>query len=197
MNAAALLGVTLNPSGADVGVFSANASAVHFCLYDESGEREVTRTLLTASGAGMHSGLVSGVRAGARYGFRVDGPFDPAQGHRFDVSKLLADPYAAAIDRPYRLHPSLFEKGADSGPFVPKCIVVAPRQGEAGRQRIPWDRTVLYELNLRGFTKLRDDIPEAVRGRFAALAEAPIIAHLKSLGAVSYTHLTLPTNREV
>jgi glycogen operon protein len=185
MNAAAPLGVTLNPSGADVVVFSAHATEVQFCLYDEDGEREVSRTLLPHNDAGLHSGFVAGVRAGACYGIRADGPFAPREGHRFDASKLLADPYAAALDRPYRLHPSQFERGTDSGPFVPKCVALAPAKSEPGRQRIPWDQTILYELNLRGFTKLRRDIPEAVRGRFAALAEPPVIAHLKTLGVTS------------
>jgi glycogen debranching enzyme GlgX/4-alpha-glucanotransferase len=185
MNVGPQLGVLLTPSGANVSLFSANATAVHFCLYDERGEREVSRTALTRDGSGVHSGVVAGVRAGARYGFRVDGPFDPARGDRFDASKLLADPYAAALDGPFRLHPSQFERGADSGPFVPKCVVLAPGNGEVGRQRIPWDRTILYELNVKGFTKLREDIPEAARGRFSGLAQAPVIAHLVSLGVTS------------
>jgi glycogen debranching enzyme GlgX/4-alpha-glucanotransferase len=179
------LGVSLTPAGADVGLYSLHATAVHFCLYDEAGEREISRTPLTPEGAGAHRAFVPGIAAGARYGFRVSGPFDPARGHRFDVSKLLADPYAALLDRPYRLHESMFAHGVDSGPFVPKCIALAPPAGEPGRQRVEWGQTVVYELNLRGFTKLRADIPEAARGRFAGLAQPAMIAHLKSLGVTS------------
>jgi glycogen operon protein len=179
------LGIVLTPSGADVALYSWNAVAGYLCLYDAAGELETGRVRLTRGDDGVHRGHVPEMRAGARYGFRVDGPFEPAQGHRFDISKLLADPYAAAIDRPYRLHPSLFAHGADSGPFTPKCIVSGAPDGEPGRQRIEWDRTILYELNLRGFTRLRRDIPESARGRFAGLAQPAMIAHLTALGVTS------------
>ena len=75
---------------------------------------------------GVLRGLAPGFGAGARYGFRVDGPYNPAQGARFDASKLLADPYAWRFDRPFRLHPSMFAFGDDSGPFAPKAIAGAP-----------------------------------------------------------------------
>jgi glycogen debranching enzyme GlgX/4-alpha-glucanotransferase len=179
------LGIVPTPSGADFAVSSANSSAVYLCLYDAAGELETDRVRLTRGDDGVHRGQVAGLRAGARYGLRVDGPFEPSRGHRFDVSKLLADPYAAAIDRPYRLHLSMFAHGADSGPFAPKCIVSTPPEGEPGRLRIEWDRTILYELNVRGFTRLRRDIPESARGRFAALAQPAVIAHLTALGVTS------------
>jgi glycogen operon protein len=182
----ASLGIVLGPSGADVALYSAHASSAYLCLYDQAGERETDRVRLTPDGDGVHRGQVAGLRAGTRYGFRVDGPFQPSQGHRFDISKLLADPYAAVIDRPYRLHPSMFAHGADSGPFAPKCIASPPAAaGEAGRQRIEWDRTILYELNVRGFTRSRRDIPESTRGRFAGLAQPAVIAHLAALGVTS------------
>jgi glycogen operon protein len=179
------LGITPTPSGAGVAVYSAHANAAYLCLYDAAGERETDRVRLTRGDDGVHRGEVAGLRAGGRYGFRVDGPFEPSQGHRFDISKLLADPYAAALDRPYRLHPSMFAHGADSGPFAPKCIVSTPPAGEPGRQRVEWDRTILYELNVRGFTRLRNDIPESARGRFAGLAQPAVIAHLTDLGVTS------------
>ncbi len=178
-------GVHLTPDGADVAVFSAHASAVFFCLYDADGEREVERVKLEPGADGLHRAKVAGVRAGARYGLRADGLFDPLQGHRFDVAKLLADPYAVAFDRPFRLHPSMSAFGADSGAFTPKAIALAPKAGEPGRQRIAWDRTVIYEANLRGLTKLRGDIPEAARGRFAGLAHPAVIEHLAGLGVTT------------
>jgi len=179
------LGVHLGPTGAEVGVFSAHADAAYICLYDAAGEHEISRTKLTPDGAGAHRGFIEGMGEGARYGFRVEGPFDPGKGHRFDSSKLLADPYAAAFDRPFTLHPSIFERGVDSGPVAPKAIAMARPTEEPGRARIPWDQTIIYELNLRGFTRLRADIPEAERGRFAGLAEPVMIAHLKALGVTS------------
>ena len=119
-----------------------------------------------------------GFGAGARYGFRVDGPFDPARGARFDASKLLADPYAWAFDRPFRLHPSMFAFGDDSGAVAPKAIAGAPPAGEPGRKRIAADALVIYELNLRGFSRLNPAIPEGARGTFAGLAHPASIAHL-------------------
>jgi glycogen debranching enzyme GlgX/4-alpha-glucanotransferase len=183
--ASAPLGVVLTEEGADVAVYSAHAEAIHFCLYDEAGEREIGRTRLLADGSGVHRASIEGVRPGARYGLRADGPFDPARGHRFDLSKLLADPYAVAFDRPFELHPSMFERGADSGPHAPKSLALAPASGEPGHQRIPWDRTIIYEANLRGLTKLRGDIPEAARGRFSGLAQPSVVAHLQGLGVTT------------
>jgi glycogen operon protein len=177
--------VILDAAGADVSLYSPHASAAFVCLYDEAGEREIGRVGLTRRDDGVHRARIDGLRAGARYGFRVDGPFDPARGHRFDAAKLLADPYAGALDRPYALHPSMFARGLDSGPFAPKCIALHPAAGEPGRARVSWDRTILYELNARGFTKLRRDIPESARGCFAGLAQAPVIAHFKALGVTS------------
>ncbi len=184
-DAGAPFGVVLTPRGAEVAVYSAHASALHFCLYDATGTRETQRVALHADGSGVHRASIDGVGAGARYGLRADGPFDPLRGARFDMSKLLADPYAVAFDRPFRLHPSMFAFGVDSGPFAPKAIALSPLPGEPGRQRIPWERTIVYEANLRGLTKLRGDVPEAARGCFAGLAHPSVIAHLSALGVTT------------
>jgi glycogen operon protein len=184
-DAAAPLGVVLTPRGAEVAVYSAHASALYFCLYDEAGERETARVRLSADADGVHSASIDGIRAGARYGLRADGPFDPLRGARFDMSKLLADPYAVAFDRPFRLHPSMFAFGVDSGPFAPKAIALSLEPGEPGRLRIPWERTIVYEANLRGLTNLRGDVPEAARGCFAGLAHPSVIARLGALGVTS------------
>jgi glycogen operon protein len=185
--APAPLGVVLTPRGGYVAVYSAHASAVYFCLYDEDGERETARVRLHADANGVHSASIDNLGPGARYGLRADGPFDPLRGNRFDVSKLLADPYAAAFDRPFRLHESMFAFGVDSGPHAPKAIAqpIALAPAAPGRQRIPWNRTVIYEANLRGLTKLRDDVPETARGCFAGLADSHVIAHLSALGVTT------------
>jgi glycogen operon protein len=179
------LGVTLTEDGVNVAVFSANAEAMDFCLYDETGRLEVARSRLDARTGDVFHGAIDGVRAGARYGFRASGPFEPNRGHRFDPSKLLADPYAALLDRPYHLHPSMFERGVDSGAFAPKAIVAEPRPAEPGRQFVSWADTILYELNLRGFTRLNSEIPERLRGAFAGLGHPKAIDHLKRLGVTS------------
>jgi glycogen operon protein len=184
-DAAAPLGVVLTPRGAEAAVYSAHASALYFCLYDATGTHEIQCVRLHADGSGVHRASIDGVGPGARYGLRADGPFDPLRGARFDMSKLLADPYAVAFDRPFRLHPSTFAFGVDSGPFAPKAIALSLEPGEPGRLRAPSERTVVYEANLRGLTKLRGDVPEAARGCFAGLAHQSVIAHLGALGVTT------------
>ena len=179
------LGCVLTGDGAEFGLHAPDASAAFVCLFDAAGEQETARIALTPDGAGAHRGLAPGVTAGQRYGFRVEGPFEPGRGLRFDEAKLLADPYALALDRPYALYPEMFAFGADTGAVAPKAIALAPPPAAPGFARIPWERTVLYELNLRGFSALREDIPVEARGRFAALAQPRLIEHLQGLGVTS------------
>ncbi len=160
-----------------------NAEGVVLCLFD--GDRETSRIALARDADGIFRGAAPGADAGALYGFRVYGPFDPGRGHRFDDSKLLADPYAYAFDRPFRLHPSMFARGEDSGPYAPKAIAGAPPSGEPGRRRIAPDALVIYELNLRGFSRLNPAVPEKARGTFAGLADPASIAHLAGLGVTA------------
>jgi len=101
-------GVTPDDRGVNVSVFSAHATAIELCLFDAAGEREVARLRLPERSGDIWHGHVAGVRPGDRYGLRAHGPFAPREGHRFNPAKLLLDPYAAAIDRPLRLHPSMF-----------------------------------------------------------------------------------------
>ena len=171
--------------GGEIALHAPNATGVSVCLFDADGERETLRIQLEHDGQGGFRGYAPGLTPGTRYGLRVDGPFAPERGHRFDVSKLLVDPLAAQIDRPFVLDHAMFERGVDSAAVMPKCIVAAAPGGEPGHARVEWADTVVYEVNLRGFTRLRMDIPEATRGRFAALAEAPILDHLKSLGVTT------------
>ena len=134
---------------------------------------------------GVLRGVAPGLGAGARYGFRVQGPYDPKRGLRFDPSKLLADPYAWRFDRPFRLHPSMFAFGEDTGPHTPKGIAGAPRAGEPGHKRVAPDALIIYELNLRGFSRLNPAIPEPARGTFAGLAHPASIGHLAKLGVTA------------
>ncbi|MDE3176374.1 MAG: glycogen debranching protein GlgX [Pseudomonadota bacterium] len=171
--------------GGEVAVYAPHATAAQVCLFDEKGERETLRIHLSADGQGYYKGFAPGLIEGARYGLRVDGPFDPVRGHRFDAAKLLVDPLSPEIDRPFALHASMFERGADSAAAMPKCVVRANPGGEIGHARIPPADSVIYEINLRSFSRLRVDIPQAARGRFAALAEPPLIHHIQSLGVTT------------
>ena len=181
------LGVHHDGRGVNVAVFSAHADAVFFCIFENN--NEVARLPLPARTGEVFHGHIGGVGVGTRYGLRAAGPWDPAHGHRFNLSKLLVDPFAQSIDRPFRLHAALFDGAApnatDSAPFVPKAIVETPNSAAAPDARFEWDRQVIYELHVRGFTKLHPDIPEPQRGTFAGLAHPAAIAHLRRLGVTT------------
>jgi glycogen operon protein len=176
------LGATLVEGGITIAVWSQNATRIWICLFDEKGEQEVERVVLRQNGD-VHSAFVPNVKEGARYGLRADGPFDPAHGHRFDPSKLLVDPYATAIDRPFAYQPQLGaprEAEIDTAVIMPKAIVTGP---PAPAEALPpVERPgFVYELSVRGFTKLHRDVPNKLRGTVAALAQPKIIDHLTGL----------------
>jgi glycogen operon protein len=184
------LGVRIVESGVDVAVVASNATAIDVCFFDDA-DIEIGRFRLPERTGDVFHGHIPGVGAGARYGLRVDGPWAPEAGHRFNPAKLLVDPRATRLDRPFRLHPRLFDArihgaaadGIDSAAHVPKAIVEA---AEAARPLVrpviaPSDR-VVYECHVRGFTKRHPDVPEEIRGTFAGLAHPAAIAHLTRLG---------------
>lgn len=159
-------------------------------LFDAA-DHETARLRLPARTGDVFHGHVAGVGAETHYGLRAQGPFDPAAGHRFNPAKLLIDPYATRLDRPFKLDASMFDarrNGAacdetDSAPVVPKAIVEPPAPLQAPRRAcVEWRDLVIYEMHVRGFTKRRDDIPEAIRGTFEGLAHPASIAHLTRLG---------------
>ena len=158
--------------GLDAALVLPNAESATLCVYD--GDREIHRAPMTRDADGVLRGLAPGFSAGARYGFRVQGPYDPKRGFRFDPSKLLADPYAWRFDRPFELHSSMFKFGEETGPHTPKAIAGEPAAGEPGHKRIAPDALVIYELNLRGFSRLNPAIPEAARGTFAGARSSSV-----------------------
>ncbi len=183
------LGASLTGDGVNFAIHSPGASQIHICLYDEAGEREVARLSVRARTGPVWHCHIAGLGEGDRYGLRADGPFDPAAGLRFNAAKLLVDPYAPALDRPYDLHPSMFDYGehawGDSGPFMPKAIVTAPIPVAHAPAPVAWRDTVIYELHVKGFTRLLDGVPEALRGTFAGLAHPAAVAHLRGLGVTT------------
>ena len=108
-------GVIVSARGLEAALVLPNAEGASLCIYD--GDREIVRAPMARDADGVLRGLAPGFGAGARYGFRVQGPYDPKRGFRFDPSKLLADPYAWRFDRPFRLHPSMFAFGEDTEPL--------------------------------------------------------------------------------
>ncbi|MDQ4489132.1 glycogen debranching protein GlgX [Sinomonas sp. ASV486] len=190
---AAALGATLTESGADFALLSTTADAVDLCLLDESGVE--TRYPMSAD-RGLWTARVPGVRAGQRYGYRVDGPWDPNRGLRHNPHKLLLDPYAKAIDGRLRWGPEMyaFDLTDPSKPdradnrdktFLSVVVDTAYDWGKETRPRTPFNRTVIYEAHVKGLTKLHPDVPVQHRGTYAGLAHPSVVAHLKRIGVTA------------
>ena len=190
-----LPGVTLAEGGATIAVASSHATAIELCLFDGDTERRIPLTERTGD---LWHGVIPGLTPGTRYGLRAHGPWAPEQGHRFNPAKLLLDPYALQIDRPFRLHPAMFghrdpqallPDDTDSAAVMPKAIVTAPPattpDQPAQGPLTPWSRSVIYELHVRGFTMRHPEIPPEQRGTFAGLAHPAAIRHLTTLGVTA------------
>ncbi|WP_428534296.1 glycogen debranching protein GlgX [Rhodopila sp.] len=180
------LGVSIVGDGIDVAVHAPDAEAVALCLFDAA-DQETARIRLPARTGAVRHGHVAGVPAGTRYGLRAYGAWDPANGQRFNPGKLLVDPWAIAIDRPFRLDALLFDvdgpRPDDTARLVPKAIVTDPPAAPAGnRVAFDWDRQVIYELHVRGFSMTNPDMPAGIRGTYAALGHPASIRHLTRLG---------------
>ena len=176
------LGATLTPEGVNFAVYSESASTIWVCLFDEQ-DQEIERFALDKRADNIHAGLIANVGAGARYGLRADGPYDPDQGFFFDPNKLLVDPYARHLDRVFVRSPRLRlarEDAVDTAPLVPKAIVRGEGNPEAHpRRKAP---SLYYELNVRGFTMRHPSVQGPLRGTVAALTTRRVIEHFKYLG---------------
>ncbi len=200
-------GAHWNGHGVNFAIFSAHAQKIELCLFSEDGKTELQRVALPEYTNEVWHGFIPGLGPGQRYGYRVHGPYEPEKGHRFNPNKLLLDPYAYAHIGELVWDPAIFgytmESGddltfdeRDSAPFVPKCIVVDPNfdfTGARGRKHVPWEDTIIYETHVKGFTKLRTDIPEHVRGTYEGLAQKPVIEYIKTLGVTSIELLPIHT----
>lgn len=188
------LGATYDGEGVNFALFSENAEAVELYLYDSSNQQEIGKFKITEKTHQVWHIYVSGIKPGQLYGYRVDGPYDPAQGHRFNPHKLLIDPYAKAISGVVQWNDALFAYNigeddlsldtTDSAPFVPKSVVVDGHfdWGDDHPPRIPMHQSVIYETHVKGFTATHPEIPEEIRGTYAALAHPVTINYLKELG---------------
>ena len=188
------LGLTLDASGANVALWAPGATGVDLCLFDDAGLEQ--RIRLPEQTFGVFHGHVAGVTPGMRYGFRVDGPWDPAHGARWNPAKLLMDPYARALDGQFRLDPAVFahqgnddltRNDADSAPFVPRSIAVTTSFDwyDDRAPQTPWTDTVIYETHVRGISMQHPDVPEPLRGTYAGLAHPVIVNHLLELGVTA------------
>ncbi len=200
-------GATWDGEGTNFSLFSAHATKVEVCLFDPTGEEEIERLSLPEYTDQIWHGYLFGVHPGTPYGYRVHGPYELEAGHRFNPNKLLLDPYAYAHMGELQWNPALFgyhmESGddrtfdeRDSAPFMPKCTVVDQNfdwSGPRDRKAIPWDDTVIYEMHVRGFTKLHPAVPPALQGTYEGLATKEVLEYLQSLGVTSIELLPIHT----
>jgi glycogen debranching enzyme GlgX len=214
------LGATWGPESTNFAVFAPEATAVDLCLFEEVDGREVeTCHRLPERTLGVWHGAVPGLSPGQRYGFRADGSWEPARGRLFNPAKLLLDPYATAVSGTvapggpvygYRRAPGAgpdadraAQRGprddTDSAPFVQRSVVVRDDfdwgDDERVRPRTRWTDTVVYELHVKGFTRLHPGVPEPLRGTYAGLGSDAAVAYLKDLGVTTVE--LLPVHQHV
>ncbi len=203
------LGAAWDGRGTNFSLFSEHAERVELCLFD--GEDRETRHELRERTAFNWHGYLPGIGPGQRYAYRVHGPYEPEAGHRFNAVKLLVDPYAKAIEGPVRWEAAsvfpyvpggedadLFPDDEDDAEAIPKCVVVDPHFDweDDAKPETPWHDTVIYEVHVRGFTKLHPGVREDLRGSFGGLASEGAIDYLKSLGITAVELLPVHHNAD-
>lgn len=186
------LGATYDGYGVNFSLFSEVAERAQLCLFDESGHE--TQIDLPERTAFCWHGYIYGLSSGQRYGYRVHGPWEPAQGHLCCPAKLLLDPYAKAIEGQVRWDAAVFPvvdtngngppSETDTAAHVPKSIIADTQFDWEDEQwpDTPWHETIIYEMHVKGFTARHPNIPESLRGTYAGLAHPAAIEHLQQLG---------------
>src|ERR1700761_2307135 len=194
-------GASWDGKGTNFALFSAHATKVEVCIFDDNGENELERIELPEYTNQIFHGYLPDVRPGTVYGYRVHGPYEPENGHRFNPNKLLLDPYAVAHIGELKWDPAVFgyqmESGddttfdeRDSAPFMPKCVVVDPNFDWHGQDvltevRVPFDDTILYEMHVKGYTKCFPNMAEELRGRYEGLGQEAVLKYINDLGVTS------------
>ncbi len=205
------LGATWDGMGVNFSLYSPHADLVELVLFDgpEPDASSTTVALVEKTGPHWH-GYLRDLRPGQLYGYRVHGPYDPENGHRYNPNKVLLDPYAKAIGRETRWDDALFGYTVghpdedlsfderDSAPFAPLAAVIESRfeWGDDRSPGIPWESTVIYETHVKGITQQHPDVPEHLRGTYLGLAAEPVIEHLKSLGVTTVQLLPVHAKRQ-
>jgi len=189
-------GATWDGRGVNFSLFSSNATKVELCVFDAQGATELERIALPEYTDEIWHGYLEGMGPGEVYGYRVHGAYAPEAGHRFNPNKLLLDPYARASMGAIEWNHACFgyligdEKEdlsfneLDSAPFMPKSVVVDQSFDwkQNGKPRVAWDRTIVYEAHVRGFTRNHPAVAESLRGTFAGMATPEVIEYVKALG---------------
>ena len=191
------LGATAYKRGTNFAIFSEGATRVDVCLFDADGKQIDCVTLRERTAFVWH-GFVNGIQAGQLYGYRVDGPWDPEHGHRFNFNKLLVDPYAKSISGDVDWKQPIFPYDVVSGDplkmdtqddvdAVPKSVVIDTRfdWGEDSKPQTPLPDSIIYEVHVRGFSIRNPEVPEELRGTYAGMAHESSINYLKKLGVTA------------
>ena len=192
------LGATWDGLGVNFALFSAHATKVELCLFDRDG-KETERIALPEYTDEVWHGYLPDARPGQIYGYRVHGPYEPDEGHRFNPNKLLLDPYAKHIVGELTWHDAVFGytlghrdrdlsfDTRDSAPYVPKARVIDPAftWGRHRAPRVPWENTVIYEAHVRGYTMRHPGVPPERRGSIAGLTSQEVIDYIRSLGVTA------------
>ncbi len=191
------LGATWDGKGVNFAIYADNADGVDLCLFHTTeDEKEYDRIPLTERSHQVWHTYIPDMQPGHLYGYRVHGPYDPANGNRFNANKLLIDPYAKAISGTVNWHESLFGyqlghededlsfSDQDSAAYIPKSVVIDPSFDweDDVAPKTPYFMSVIYEAHVKGFTKLNPDIPEEIRGTYAAIGHPATITYLQELG---------------
>jgi isoamylase len=189
------LGATWDGEGVNFAIFSENATAVDLCLFDSKTNKEKRARVKEVDNHIWHA-YIPKLKPGQLYGYRVYGPYEPQNGHRFNPNKLLIDPYAKALSGRIEWNNAIFgyEIGhaeedlsfneEDSAPYMPKSVVVDPAfDWEADKApKIPYHKSIMYEAHVKGLTQLHPGVPENIRGTYSAIAHPIMIQYLKDLG---------------
>ena len=194
------LGATWDGKGVNFALFSENATKVELCLFDTVDAKAPSECIVMPEYTDQvwHAYLPEAL-PGQLYGYRVHGPYEPSHGHRFNPNKIVLDPYARSIGREVRWADEVFGyrmgdeqqdlafDERDSAPYAPLATVIDPAftWGDDRPPRTAWHKTIIYELHVKGFTKLRPDVPEALRGTYAGLASELVVDHLLNLGVTA------------
>jgi glycogen operon protein len=193
------LGATWDGAGVNFAIFSENAEAIDLCLFDRPyGAGETVRVRLTEQTGDVWHCYLPEARPGWMYGYRVHGPYDPANGHRFNPSKLLLDPYAKSTTGPLEWSDAMFGypldsasddrdlefDERDSAPGMPKAVVIeaAFSWAEDRKPRTRWNDTIIYEAHVKGMTVLHPNLQPDQRGTYAGLCDNRVIEYLQRLG---------------
>ena len=197
---APLLGATVVSGGVQFALASPHAQAVELCLFDATGQTETQRLPMPAAVDGVWQALLPGASAGLVYGWRVHGPWDPAQGQRFNPHKLLLDPSASSVLGEYegqdihlghRADAPWEQDTRDNAQQAMKAIVAEPFEPAARGPVLDPAQRLICELHVKGFSALHPDIPPELRGTYAGLAHPVAIAHLKRMGVTTVSLMPL------